>query len=68
MVFPWARGGKFKDMSYRYHCDNHSKVMVAAGVPEWFSNDNVHEKWALTCSDRLWARSTRVPPTKSRAK
>lgn len=24
-------------MSYRYHCDNHSKVMVAAGVPEWFS-------------------------------
>lgn len=30
-------------------------------------NDNVHEKWALTCSDRLWARSTRVPPTKRRA-
>eukprot|EP00170_Pyropia_yezoensis_P007160 contig_29221_g7182 len=37
LVFPSARGGKFKEMSYRYHCDNHSKVMVAAGVPEWFS-------------------------------
>lgn len=29
------RGGSFKEMTYRYHNDSISKVMMAKGVPDW---------------------------------
>lgn len=36
-----ARGGPFKEMSYKYHNDNTSKVMMAQGVPDWAAKTHI---------------------------
>lgn len=41
LLFPAPRGGPFKEMTYRYHNDSTSKVMMAKGVPDWAAKTHI---------------------------
>lgn len=41
LLLPSARGGPFKEMTYKNHNGNTSKVMMSEGVPDWASKTHI---------------------------